>query len=129
MPNIADVVLNDGAADITYSVVKAEPDGVSVFADKSLGIKALESTLTISSKEKANGGHRVMLKHSTPIIVTDSGTSTQYVDGYNVATLQFDWAKNSSAAQRSAIIAQMADAFDVSQTLLDSVFADQETLY
>lgn len=131
MPQLVPVVLKhgtDNTASTTYNPRSLGSDGIGKLFDASEGVKALQSTLTISSREVGgSGGQRVILKLTQPHSVVNNGQETVVDNSIGEINLRF--APVSTAAERQLLTQQIEDLMNSDQALIQAIINNQEGLW
>lgn len=131
MPQLKEVVLNNGKSNETYKPESLDSNGVSLLVKRDLsGQKALESRFTISTRDinGASGGRRIKLKLTIPHLGTRTDAS-QYVVDTSIIDIEFRYSSVSKTVERTAMVAMLKSLFGSSDAMVTAVLHDMESLY
>lgn len=79
MPSLANLVLNDGTANVTFTSIGRKNGGTSpfMFVNQASGVRTLASRIEIGHRSRADGTYRATFKYVQPIIRAKDGVDTQ----------------------------------------------------
>lgn len=111
MPAISDIVINDGAADVTFSV-KTTDGRVATFLDRSAGVPLGYGQLTIGVTEPNDT--KAPLKHTTNFRIPEvsSVDGSMQVARLNSYKQEFFWSQSSTLADRQALFNLVKDLYN-----------------
>lgn len=130
MPALTTLTINNGASPAVPQVFvpQGKPNGVATFK-KSDGTPVGDHSLTVSSTHGTR--HKVSLRLKLPQVVTQTvnGVQTEVVVRTAFARVDFDFASDSTLAERKDAIALISNGLLPAQTAISAVFADLNDFY
>jgi hypothetical protein len=132
MPALQNLVLTDRATTpVNHTFV---PDGVDKNVGRvveTTGVKAGDSSFTVSSRKTANGNYRATLKLAIPKVEagTVNGITVNQVTRTAIASVEFSFSKDSTLQERKDIVGMLQSSLDASKVLVNNTIVNLESVY
>lgn len=132
MPALQNLVLTDRAAtpvNHTFTPDSLEKNVGRVV--ESTGIKAGDSSFTVSSRKTANGNYRATLKLTIPKVEvgTVNGININTVTRTAIATVEFSFSKDSTLQERKDAVGMLQSSLDASKVLVNNAVINLEGVW
>lgn len=130
MAQLQNLILKDESGAASTFVPRDIRQGVGTVVNTT-GVPIGESRFSISLRQTANGRYKCTIKFAEPVVseATVNGVSRPEVQHIMNASLEFDFARNSTTEERAAFVARLASSLDKDQALVYGSTVNLEGVY